>query len=274
MSWRHFLQSKTLAGHLWREFLVRYRFKYVLPRITSTVLDGVKLDLSLLSLKARNRLLMGIYEAHEKEMCREFLTATDRVLEIGGAIGFIGLFCQTRLGIQQYFVFEANPETFRILQANYALNGIKPRAWNLALASSEETLALDVASDFWENSILPGNASGQTRPVLGAPLKGLLQRVAEKINVLIVDVEGAEQFINLDEIPPEVDKIIIELHPQVLGPTTTYDLIAGLVARGFYVAKEESATFVFLRRSPLPGWSKTSVRPLESRNAPSALQPA
>jgi hypothetical protein len=92
----------------------------------------------------------------------------------------------------------------------------------------------------------------QTIRVPGAPLQTLLEKAARKINTLIIDIEGAEQFIDLDEIPLEVEKIIIELHPQVLGPEKTYDFIAGLLERGFYVAREESGTFAFLKRSSRP----------------------
>src|SRR5262245_16995977 len=83
-----FLFDKTLLAWLWSEFQLRWRFKFVLPKVTEVTLDGVRLDLSPLSLKVRNRILLGMYEAHEKQLCQEFLTPNDSVLELGGAIGF------------------------------------------------------------------------------------------------------------------------------------------------------------------------------------------
>jgi FkbM family methyltransferase len=251
MSRLKFLWNKTLLHYFWEEFQVRFRFKYVLPKKTETVLDDIRLDLSSLSLKVRNRILMGIYEAHEKRLCEEFLNSEDAVLEIGGAIGFIGLVCQKRIGIHQYFVFEANPGTLEVLRRNYQLNGLHPTAWNLALGPSDGTLDLDVASDFWENSVVrapEARQSAQAIRVPSASFRTLLDRVGQRVNVLIIDVEGAEQFIDLDQIPREVNKIIMEIHPQVLGPEKTYDLISGLIQRGFYVAREESGTFAFLKR--------------------------
>lgn len=239
----------TALGHLWQEFLVRYRFKFVLPKIREATLDGIRLDLSSLSLKSRNRLLMGIYEAHEKRMCSEFLSADDSVVEIGSAIGFIGLFCQKNLGIRNYVLFEANPATLRILQANYALNGLAPVASNVALAPRDGPLELEVESDFWENSILPSSRDGlrKTVSVPGASFGSLLERVGRPFNVLIIDVEGAEQFIDPDEIPASVNKIIIELHPDRLGPEKIRDLTEGLLRQGFHVAGEDAGTFAFLR---------------------------
>jgi FkbM family methyltransferase len=251
MNTLHYLFSKSLAHFAWQEFLVRYRFKYVLPKITETTLDGVRLDLSTLSLKVRNRILMGIYEAHEKQMCQEYLAPDDAVVEIGSAIGFVGLICQKVIGIQRYFSFEANPATLEVMRRNYALNGLTPIAWNLALGPQEGFVQLEVSSDFWENSVFsaeqPG-APGELIKVAAAPLRRILELVEDPVNVLIIDVEGAEQFIDLDEIPSTVTKLIIELHPKVIGPRKTYDLISGLVQRGFSVESTSDTTFALLKR--------------------------
>jgi FkbM family methyltransferase len=254
MSRLNTLFSRTLIYYLWQEFLVRYRFKYVLPKITRTALDGIDLDLTNLSLKLRNRILIGLYEMNEKRMCETFLRREDGVLEIGGAIGFIGLVCQKKIGIQQYSVCEANPDTLEVLRSNYRLNGLVPRAWHVALGPTEGFVELDVATDFWENSIIRGRknkAPARLVKVPSAPLQTLLRKVEHKVNVLVIDIEGAEQFIELDQIPGAVSKIIIELHPDVLGSEMTYDLIARLIHKGYYVALEDNGTFAFLKR-PAP----------------------
>lgn len=245
------LFEKTLLHHLLEEFRVRYRFKYVLPRIREITLDGVRLDVSGLSTKIRNRLLSGAYEAHEKRMCADFLDAEDSVLEIGGAIGFIGLFCQKKIGIRDYSCFEANPRTYEILKRNYEMNGLEPRVWNMALAHADGEVELDVGSDFWENSICRGTAHGggvETVKVPAGTLGTIFQLAGQEANVLIIDIEGAEQFIDFGQIPASVNKIIIELHPKVTGQEAAYNIVAGLVGLGFRVAREENGTFVFLRK--------------------------
>jgi FkbM family methyltransferase len=245
------LFEKTLLHHLMTEFQVRYRFKYVLPRIKEVELEGMRFDVSELSTKIRNRLLSGMYEAHEKNMCHDFLNANDSVLEIGGAIGFIGLLCQKKLGIKNYSSFEANPRTYEILKRNYALNGLTPRVWNMALAHADGHVDLEVGSDFWENSIChdPKKTDGvKTVRVPAGTLQTLLALAEHKVNVLIIDIEGAEQFIDLNQVPDTVNKVIIELHPKVLGPEVTYNIVANFIALGFRVARQEEDTFVFLRK--------------------------
>jgi FkbM family methyltransferase len=246
------LFEKTLAYHLFQEFQTLYRFKYVLPKITEVTLDGLRFDVSGLSTKIRNRLLSGAYEAHEKAMCFDFLNQNDSVLEIGGAIGFIGLLCQKKLGIQKYATFEANPRTFEILKRNYELNGVdQPRVWNMALAHADGSVDLEVGSDFWENSICYNSTSPTGVKTVGVPagtLQTLFRLAGEKANVLIIDIEGAEQFLDLSQIPEEASKIIIELHPKVIGQEVTYNIVASFIGLGFRVAREEEDTFVFLRK--------------------------
>jgi FkbM family methyltransferase len=245
------LFEKTLVHHLFQEFQVRYRFKYVLPKIQEITLEGMTFDVSGLSTKIRNRLLSGAYEAHEKKMCFDYLTPNDSVLEIGGAIGFIGLICQKKIGIKNYFCFEANPRTYEILKKNYELNGVEPRVWNMALAHADGHVDLEVGSDFWENSICydsTRNNGVKTVRVPAGTLDTLLALAGQKVNTLIIDIEGAEQFIDFQRVPEEISKIIIELHPGVMGQEVMYNIVATLIGLGFRVAREENETFVFLRK--------------------------
>jgi FkbM family methyltransferase len=245
------LFEKTLLHYLLEELTVRYRFKYVLPKIQEITMEGLRLDVSGLSPKIRNRLLSGAYETHEKKMCVDFLDPADSVLEIGAAIGFISLICQKKIGIKNYSCFEANPHTYQMLKRNCELNGTQPRIWNMALAHADGEVELEVGSDFWENSICyekRSEAGIKTVRVPAGTLHTLLRLAEHKVNVLIIDIEGAEQFLDFQQIPPEVRKVIIELHPQVIGPEVTYNLIASLIALGFRVARQEQDTFVFLRK--------------------------
>ncbi|MDA0811407.1 MAG: hypothetical protein O3C21_03300 [Verrucomicrobia bacterium] len=48
-------------------------------------------------------------------VCLDYLkNASDAVMEVGGAIGFIGLICQKKIGIQRYVSIEANPRTIEM----------------------------------------------------------------------------------------------------------------------------------------------------------------
>jgi FkbM family methyltransferase len=234
----------------YQDFWIRYYFKYELPKITETTFEGVNLDLSRLSLKVRNRILNVGYEDEERRMCREYLTRDDAVLELGGAIGFIGIFCQKILGIRDYVTVEANPMTIEILKRNYDLNGLQPNVWNVAVGQDEGCVELNVGGDFWENFIVhsPERTKVNTIQVPSSRLETLLRRVPFAVTTLIVDIEGAEQFIQWRELPESIRKIIIEIHPGVLGQELAYNLISEIISRGFRVAREDGHTFAFLRK--------------------------
>lgn len=241
------LLERTLLFQLWEDFRTRWKFKFTLPRVQSVTLAGVRLDVSTLSPWMKNNLLLGRYEVQERLLAERFLTPEDAVLEIGGAIGFIGLYCQTRLGITRYTTVEANPTTVELLKRNYALNQRTPVVWNLALAGEDGEVTLNIGNEFWENSLVAGGNSGRSVCVPAASLGSLVRRLAYAPTALIIDIEGAEQFVDFRQVPPSVQKLIIELHPGVIGHAKTYRIVSDLVTLGFRVEREEGGTFLFLR---------------------------
>lgn len=239
--------ERSLLFQFWDDFQTRWRFKFTLPRVQTVTLEGVQLDASTLSPLMKNNLLLGRYEVQERQLAQQCLTRDDAVLEVGGAIGFIGLFCQLRLGITRYTTVEANPSTAALLRRNYALNGRTPVVWDLALAAEDGEVTLNIGNEFWENSVVNGAARGRTVRVPAATLSSLLRLLDYTPTALIMDIEGAEQFVDFRQLPTSVRKIIIELHPGVIGPAKTYRIVADLVNLGFFVEREEGGTFLFLR---------------------------
>lgn len=231
----------------WEDFQTRWRFKYTLPRIQTVTLDGIDLDVSALSAQMKNNLLLGRYEVQERKLVQRYLNADDTVLEVGGAIGFIGLLCQKKLGIKRYTTIEANPNTVILLKKNYALNGIIPNVWNMALSATVGFVALNVGSEFWENSLVGARGNSATLQVPGITLESVVRRLNDEPSALIMDIEGAEQCVNFRELPASVKKIIIELHPNFIGARKTYQIVADLLGLGFHVECEDNGTFCFLR---------------------------
>jgi FkbM family methyltransferase len=241
------LWQRTLLFQLWEDFCTRWKFKFTLPQISVVTLEGVKLDVSSLSPIMKNNLMLGRYEVQERTLIERHLKASDVVLEVGGAIGFIGLFCQTRLGITNYTTVEANPHTANLLRKNYALNGRTPRLFNCALAGADGVVTLNVGGDFWENSLVTGAGGESTVQVPALCFRSLLAQLDETPTALIVDIEGAEQFVEFNEVPTTVKKVLIELHPSIIGHAATYRIVAHLINLGFQVEEQMAGTFLFLR---------------------------
>lgn len=233
---------RSTVQDLW----IKYYFKFVLPRITSTEIDGIKIDLSSFSPKIRNRILIG-YESAEKQICREFVRKDDSVLELGGGIGFIGLFCQKCLGVRNYATVEANPHTIKLLERNYSLNGLIPAVLNYAISNTNETVRLNVEGDFWEHGVEANSETSKTLSVPAITFPELFRRIPFTPNTLIIDVEGAEQCIDFRKIPESIRKIIIEIHPVIIGQKGVKKIIDALSDRGFRIAFEEGDTLAFTK---------------------------
>lgn len=240
------LWQKTLPYHLWQDFRTRWHFKFTLPTVKQAVLEGVKLDIRALSAVMKNNLLEGRYEVQERLLAARHLTAQDRVLELGGAIGFIGLYCQTKLGIRDYTTVEANPKTIELMKTNYALNGVTPNVIHAAAAAEDGMLDLDVGEDFWCNRLASGKG-GTTVSVPALSLRSLCQRLSYEPTTLICDIEGAETLLDYSQLPTTTDKIIMELHPDFVGVGTVHDLLTRLHTLGFRMEAEEGGTCLLRR---------------------------
>ena len=145
-------------------------------------------------------------------------------------------------------------------------------------AEADGQVELEVGSDFWENSIVGRKDSAAGRKVMDVPaatFRTLLARLDHPVNVLIIDVEGAEQFIDFEGIPDAITKIIMEMHSKVLGPRRMYEIISNLIVKGFRVAQEEEGTFVFLREAEIPRPDDVDLldSTMERRKAQAVIEP-
>ena len=247
--------QKRLCGFVSRFFdsAKKRRLNTQARETTEVTLDGIKLDVSKLSITLRECLLENYYENAERALCRKHLVQGDRVLEVGSAIGAVALVCQKEVGITDYICVEANPETIQVLESNHKLNGFKPRVIHAALAPSAGEVSFTISSFFPTDSLLSRKGGGDLR-VITVPAKtlhGLFEECPFQPNVLIMDIEGAEQFIDFTALPPSVEKIIIETHPGMIGWPATWNVIGSLISFGFKAVAQEHES-VLLMRDPGP----------------------
>lgn len=235
---------------MWRELLIKLRFRFYLPAVRRGTLEGVRLNLDGLSPMMKNIILTKRYEAQERRLCAKSLGAGDVVLELGGAIGFVGLYCLKTLGVKRVVSVEANPATLARLRGNYALNGLHAEVIHAAAGAADGTLDLDVSGEFWENRV-SGNESASTAKVITVPALGLasiLDRLPEPPTALVCDIEGAERFLDFNLLPASVKTIIMELHPDFIGEEATRGILDRLASLGFDLILEDGGS-VLLRRA-------------------------
>lgn len=230
-----------------QSFLTRWHFKVTLPAKRRARLHDIELDISGLSPLMKNHILEGRYEFQERRLVQRCLTKKDVVLELGGAIGFIGLFCRKVIGVKHHITVEPNPNTITMLRRNYELNKLTPDVIEAAASAEDGQISLDIGGEFWENSIVTSGDSSKQITVPSLSFPSIVQRMPEPPTALICDIEGAETHLNLAQIPPSVTRIIIELHPGIVGEEATKRVINQIHFLGFHTRAVEENTWLFMR---------------------------
>lgn len=226
-----------------------WRFQVPLRFLRRVKLRGVILDVSSFPRHIKNFFWTGDYERIECDFAEKYLRSDDQILEVGGAVGFVGLFCQKAIGVSAYAVVEPNPATAELLRRNYRLNQLEPVLFQVALAATDGTVDLEVGGIFWGNSVMNASSHSNSKVrVTAMTLQSLIRQLRFVPNTLVIDVEGAESLVSFRGLPLEIRKILIELHPMVTGVEKARKVIGDLGAEGFKVLDENNSVY-FLSRS-------------------------
>ena len=190
-------------------------------------------------------LFNGKYERFEQKLVEAHVHPGDRVLEIGVGIGLITLTAARRAGAENVFAYEANPALERLIRRNFALNGLAPQLTMKAVTADGRALTFYQDRKVLSSSIFDRDLEGGEVTVESEPINALIARHSP--NVLVMDVEGAEAEILPAADLDGVERIIVEMHPHVIGEETVAGLIADLEGRGFSVKDRQSITWYLER---------------------------
>ncbi|MGC9942574.1 MAG: FkbM family methyltransferase [Verrucomicrobiota bacterium] len=219
-----------------RHFCRRAKEKW-LPYPARCDFHGVTIQMDVLPRGMQQLLLDGNYEKDELILVPDLVTASDQVMEIGAAIGLVGLYCRKIIKVRNLVSVEPNPKTIANLRRNYELNGLTPNIIEAALTQRDGPVPFHTADMFWGDSLISvtGNGNQKTITVEGQTFPSLVRRAGFEFNTLIIDIEGAEQYIAIDSIPDHVNKILVEIHPNVIGVRKAYGVLESLIRSGFVV---------------------------------------
>lgn len=199
---------------------------------------GVQLavDRQVLSPAIVDSFYKGGYESAEVDIIRETLTPDDRVLEIGGGVGFVGILTARRVRRpDQVLIIEANPQLIPLMERNFALNGVRPQVWNGVLGrSGASEVSFYLHDDFWASSLMPFPGGRETR----VPQHDARTVLADfRPTYLIVDIEGGEIDLFDGWDLTGVRKVCLEVHPRQTGQPAVDRLFQSLEQQGFRHAR-------------------------------------
>jgi FkbM family methyltransferase len=183
-------------------------------------LGGVllELDVELISQHVLAAIEEGKYERSEaRQLCR-VLEQGERIVELGGGIGYLSTLALKQGKVESAAVYEANPRLIPVIIRTHALNGVSASVFNaVVLPKAEvETMPFYVRKHFWASSLSP-RPWGYTSAVNVATVSFAAMLEQHRPTMLIIDIEGGESQL-LRGVPlTGVSKVLIEIHQRVIG---------------------------------------------------------
>lgn len=207
-------------------------------------------DPTIITPLIRQAMLDGRFEAEEASQIPAIVRPGDRVLEIGAGIGFISTLLARERRVSRVLAVEANPHLLAYMGRLHGVNHVrKVRRLNAVLTNEPvESATFYLRRDFWMGSLAPApNPYYDTVDVPTFSLDRLLRD--EAINLIVCDVEGAEEALFDGADLGCVDRIYLETHDHVTGLSGIRRLFATMAEQGFvYDPRHSLGSVVFFQR--------------------------
>jgi FkbM family methyltransferase len=226
---------------------VAYQYRIASRRIIT--IEGVRLRLGRhMSRRVERALSKGSYEREELRLIGSVLSPGDIVLEVGAGLGLVSTYCAKRIGSNRVFAYEADPDLEPCIRETYRLNGVEPTLEMCAVGPRPGRVTLYRDKHFVSSSVVRRRAGSRPVEVSGKALNQVVEK--RRPTLLVVDAEGAERELFDGAELPTVEKIVLELHDRVIGPTGTDAVRAALGNLGFREDRAlSSPEHLVLRRS-------------------------
>lgn len=208
-------------------------------------LNGLELifDDQMLSPRILRVLCTGGYEHLEVGILKRKVHKDDRILELGGGIGYLGLTVKKMFPDISYVSFEANPYLVEMTQRNQELNNCRYLVKNqiVGVGGRERPFFIDI--DFWVSSLASTRNTVETVHVEEISVQDALG--INTPNFLIMDIEGGEtELVPIIDFSG-IDKFLLELHPGAISDKEYTDILRVIMERGLIMDGKESKENLF-----------------------------
>ncbi|XKH01361.1 FkbM family methyltransferase [Marinobacter nauticus] len=186
------------------------------------------------------------YEGEEVAILKKCLSKNDVVMEVGAGIGFLSTFCARYVGDDNVFAYEANPFMIDKIKETYSKNHVTPKLFNCILSNSAGSESFFLEDNFWSSSTIKRSSACIETKVKKLDINDEVRNNSPTL--VIIDIEGGEK----DLVPiiatrgSRINKLIIELHPHIIGDAECTKVIQQVIEKGFNINFSLSRSPVFL----------------------------
>ncbi|MDY6990087.1 MAG: FkbM family methyltransferase [Thermodesulfobacteriota bacterium] len=188
----------------------------------------------------------GRHNQEERQLVIPALKRNDMVMELGGGIGHMAIRCAKKIGSDRVSTFEGNPQLARIMGENFRLNSVSPTVHFCLLGREEGSAEFHVGEDFWSSSTVRAPYHDFTITVPVRPFNKMVKTLNPTF--LLIDIEGGEyelfQYADLET----VRKLMVEVHPKVLGTEKVDWILRRISHLGFDLRESIKDCYLFFRR--------------------------
>jgi FkbM family methyltransferase len=219
-----------------------------LLRSTATI-NGVELAIepSVMSPEMIEVIESGKYESTEAREIARIVQPGERIVELGGGIGFIAITALKTGKVARLASYEANPKLIPLIERNARLNRLSFDVINAVVDAREDggTVPFYLRQDFWASSLSPG-PWGYQEEVAVPRVSFDAVRERWRPTMLIVDIEGAEEALFRGIALTGIRKIYVELHQNVIGRVGMKNVFDFFSSRDFHYDQHHSRGSVVL----------------------------
>ena len=191
------------------------------------------------------KLLMGWHTIHERQLVLSVLEPEDVVMELGGGIGMVAIACAKKIGSDRVFSYEANPRLESLIRDNYTLNDVAPTLKMCMLGPEAGSHTFYIARKFSRSSAYDSEGDSEAVEVPVEPFNSEVRQVGPTF--MIIDIQGSEkELVDYADFGP-VRKLLIEVHPDIIGGPAARDVRKRLESMGFVEKAEGGNSYLYLR---------------------------
>jgi FkbM family methyltransferase len=181
------------------------------------------------SKSVRKALRQNEYETAELYLVRHLVRPGNTVLDLGSGLGLTSIAAAKASSTGRVVGYEADPAIAPLAEKNIRRNGVQVEIRNKAIAREKGVCEFHVHRSFPASSLFPVKGSKKIRMEADA-----FQDVVDEIqpDVIACDMEGIEKDIFAGANLSSVQRLIVEVHPQIIGLLAVLKCVQELAGSG------------------------------------------